>query len=89
MALTWTYSAWREQATDALRLTMLRQHMTEVADAIAAANSKSADSYSKSEDRGSLVTYLAQLEASEAKLAEKVSAASTSRIVLTRIRRPR
>lgn len=89
MALTWSYSAWREQGTDALRLTMLRQHMTEVADAIAAANSVGADAYNKSEDRFSLVAYLKNLKDDEKELAARVSAATTSRIVLTRIRRPR
>lgn len=88
MALTWSYSAWREQGTDALRLTMLRQHMTEVADAIAAANSIGADAYNKSEDRGSLVTYLKMLEDLEAKLEARVST-SGRRVQLTRIRRPR
>jgi hypothetical protein len=36
----WTYSAWREEATDEARLTMLRRHMTEVDDAIAATVAK-------------------------------------------------
>lgn len=68
---TWTYSAWRREATTAARLLMLRQHIEEVAakiDADVAADGKSRSS-------GSLNDYLRRLEASEEKLAAAAATA--------------
>lgn len=55
--MAWTYADYEEQSTDALRLARLRQHISEVSQAMGP--SVSADG--KSRDTGSLATYLGML----------------------------
>lgn len=62
--MAYTYHDWREQTTDAARLTRLRQHMTEVSAGIAAAVSDGG----ASRDSSNLTAYLDQLKRDEADL---------------------
>lgn len=55
--MSWNYSAYEEEATPSARLTMLRQHITEVQTAISADTSASG----RSRSSGSLTTYLDML----------------------------
>lgn len=83
MAL-WTYHDWEEQATDALRLQRLRQHMTEVRGRISADVSKDGASRSS----GNLTAYLQGLTAERDRL-ERATGARGGRVYLPRLSRPR
>lgn len=82
MAVTgaiWQYSAWREQATDTARLSMLRQHMTEVADVLRPTHSAGGQSF----DARVIRDYLAQLEEHERRL-EKATGSGAARMSVLR-----
>ena len=75
MAL-WTYSAWASQATDSLRLDMLRLHIAEVSAKVG--SDVSADG--KSVSNLGLITYLDQLQGRMTELEERVQRATSGRM---------
>lgn len=74
--MAWSYALWREQSTPSAQLTMLRQHMGEVAAEIGA----DVGIEGKNRSHGSLVTYMTGLQADEKRLIGLVgeSVSSTS-----------
>lgn len=75
---TWTYSAWRSQATTQAKLDMLRLHLQELEDAMA--NPQSVNSGGHGLTRFDLQQMIERLEAREASLSRGGG--------VTRVRKP-
>jgi hypothetical protein len=78
--MSWVYANWQEQATDALALAALKQHMTEVSQRISA--SVTADG--KSVDTSTLNEYLRWLGDERQRLETRASASEGTRRSLAR-----
>ncbi len=74
--MAWTYHAWREQATAALRLSMLNQHISEVGAAIAAAVA----SDGRSRNPANLNDYYSMLLGEAKRLESETGARGSSRV---------
>lgn len=72
--MAWTYSAWTQQPTAAARLSMLRQHITEVSDKIT--QEISSDGHSRSSS--TLQAYLDGLFQHERRLEARTGEPQTS-----------
>lgn len=82
MAVTgaiWDHSAWREESSDAARLSKLRQHMTEVANVLRPTHAAGGQSF----DARVIRDYLEQLEEHERRL-EKATGAGAGRMSVLR-----
>lgn len=82
--MAWTYSAFEEEPTDAARLAMLRQHITEVRAKIDVDVSDGEVSV----NRGSLTNYLASLNKRREELEHRAGRASRPGPVYLQKRRP-
>lgn len=78
--MSWTYSAWPSQSTAAARLSMLRQHITEVSDQVG--KERGADGFNESSNANQqyLNTLFARLDRLEAAAGSTNGGVSAARL---------